>query len=175
MPLVGIKGGGLPGQDSTAISTSQRHPLGTVAIDSSGGEYLYCRGSTAVSTIVAGDWVSYHSTAGGVGAEFHMARIPVSTIGATGRLFLGIAMAAVDSTANFGWVQVSGRSSIAHMDSTTQDGFTKVHLSSAQAGTLTTSTGGTQVFNAMTLSSGTSSLCNVWMNYPFIMSTLAGA
>ena len=170
MALIGLKGGGVAGQESTAISTSAQHTLGTIALDSSGGEYIYCRGSTAVSTMAAGDWVSYQSTAG----EFTMARIPTSTVFSSARLNIGISMSTISATTSFGWVQIFGKSTIARFDSTAQDGHAQLHLSSIAAGALTTSTGGAPVWGANTLSSGNSSNGAAWLQYPFL-STVAGA
>ena len=51
MGLVGLKGGGVPGMEANAVSTQQDHPLGTIAYDSSGGEYMYARGCSTVPAL----------------------------------------------------------------------------------------------------------------------------
>lgn len=171
MGLVGLKGGGLVGQESTAISTVQMHPLGAIAVDSSGGEYIYTRGSTSTSAIAnAGIWVHY---AGSSIALWHMA--PMSTAGdvgfsTAGGKLVGIAMSTNGSTANFSWVMVAGHTTIAAGISTAV-GPSAISPSSVK-GVASTAAAGNLIFGAQLMSSQASTSWEVYINYPYLSSAL---
>lgn len=167
MGLVGLRGGGIPGQASTAISTAQQHPLGTIAVDSSGGEYIYVRGSTTALNV--GALVGYNSTVGAFQIALASSDYAVGT--GTARM-LGINMSTNGSTANFSWVQVAGRSSVAAGDSTLV-GPDALTLSTGTAGTFSTAPAANLVFNAQSLSSAASTTWEVYINYPYV-SSVAG-
>jgi hypothetical protein len=57
--LTGLKGGGVIGQERTVTSATQNHPLGAVAVDELGNEYVYLKG---VASTAQYDWVTYDET-----------------------------------------------------------------------------------------------------------------
>ena len=170
MPLVGLKGGGLVGQESTAISTSQVHPLGAVAVDSSGGEYLYTRGTTAAGTVTAGYWVYFNSTVGD-----WQPHVPSTTSGSTGVIAgsqLGVMMSSNGSTATFGWVQVYGRSTVALGISTTAGSNKHVGLSTVTVGYVATVATSPRIFGAQIMTSNASSNWVVFLSHPVTSSII---
>ncbi len=83
--------------DATVVDTILNHPLGTIATDVDGNEYIYLQG---VAGTVAGSWVVFN--------ESHITTLTL--IGVRGRI--GVAMAAIVAS-RFGWYQIYGRNAIA--------------------------------------------------------------
>lgn len=89
-------------QPITEVSTTQRHPLGTVvkAVDVGSeargeGEFMYVKG---VASGARGAWVGYL-------ADSYLTVLAV----ANGHYPLGIMMSDLDATTDFGWIQIRGK------------------------------------------------------------------
>ena len=91
--------------DTTAIDSELKHPLGTRAFDVDGNEYIYLTGVA--------------STAAGLVVTFDEAHITIlSTANAKGRVAIAMA-ATVAST--YGWYQIYGKGTTAGVASTVAD------------------------------------------------------
>lgn len=90
-------------QPIDSVSTTQRHPLGLIvdAVDPTygGGEFIYLKG---VSDGAAGAWVTYNIDDGSTTLLVANAIGPV-----------GVMVAALDASTDYGWVQISGKVSAA--------------------------------------------------------------
>lgn len=91
-----IGGSHAAAEDTGAVHTEKKHPLGTMAVEG-GNWYTYLEG---VASTVAGDWVSFD--------ENHATTRLIAN--AKGRV--GIAMAAIVAS-RYGWYQVYGKNTIA--------------------------------------------------------------
>lgn len=83
--------------NTASVDTVLQNPLGTVAYDADGNEYVY---ATGVASTVAGSWVSFD--------ENYISTLLVAN--AKGRV--GVAMAAIVA-ASYGWYQIGGKNTIA--------------------------------------------------------------
>lgn len=162
MALIGLAGGGMPGQDSTFTSTVQKHPIGAMAYDSSGGQYLYVRASSAALTVgqtVILSGGTYQATLPSTGGS-------ISTVQGS---VVGIAVSsgsqAGASTANFMWIQTHGPVT-ALGDSTAAGVGVTLFTSTTVAGALSVTTTGVRLYGAHIASSNGSSLWNVYLNGP---------
>src|SRR3712207_1017833 len=98
--LVALKGGGVVAQERTVVETTARHPLGSVAVDELGNEYIYLQG---VASTAAGDWVVYDGS-------FATARATKAEIDKLKPL--AVAQAAIVAN-SFGWYCVYGETEAA--------------------------------------------------------------
>jgi len=91
-----IGGNGAAAEDTDAVHTELKHPLGTRAVNG-GDEYIYLQG---VASTVAGDWVTFD--------EAHLTTRAV----ANGKGRVAVAMAAVVAS-SYGWYQIYGKNTVA--------------------------------------------------------------
>lgn len=79
--------------NTTEVDTVLNHPLGTRARDEAGNEYVYLTGA---SSTAAGSWVTFDED-------------KLTTLTAANAVGpVAVAMAAVDSTSEYGWYQIYG-------------------------------------------------------------------
>lgn len=142
-------------------STNPPHPIGTEAVDSSGGHYALMRvGST---TQIVGSWVILNSS---IGTGF---TVVTSTGGSlSSGSALGVAMSTANSTNQYAWYQTYGPG-VALFASTTVAAGGRVWQSTTQAGAASGSSGGSGFQGVQTTSSNNSSLVPVWLAYPHMI------
>lgn len=104
------------------IHTTKRFRLLTEKADPAGNIYVYTKG---VASLAAGDFVTFDGTG-----------TTTRTL-AAGTGPVGVAMSANTATTTFGWVQVSGRNTIANV-ATHSNGIGKALFLSASAGRAST-------------------------------------
>ena len=156
--LVGLAGGGFPAHDASFVSTVQGHPLGTRAHDSSGGEYIYMRASSAALTV--GQVVVL------TGATFQaVVASSAASISTVQGSLLAVAVSSGGSTANFMWAQTHGPALVLG-DSTAAGTGVTLFTRTTVAGALSVPTTGVRLSGAHIMSSNASSLWNVYLNAP---------
>ena len=166
MGLVSLKGGGYPGQDSSATDTAQNHPLGTLAVDSSGGEYIYARGCSTIPVMGSLMVMIPNSTLSSAGAPQAIVATQLSTAATQGGP-IGIVVSTAQSTSVFGWFQIYGPCTIA-ADST-QAANTQMFASSLNTGQVAATTTGVRIYGlSITSSGGTASAQAAFAQYPHI-------
>lgn len=183
MPLTALVGGGIPAFDSTmlstgdGLSTNPPHVLGTLASDSSGGVYVMGRG-TGSTAQKQGCVVTLDSSVG-VGC----ARLPTTAgITSTAGGAIGITKGGSTnstvgvSTSQYCWYQVYGPGEVLG-GSTSLGGGTRLYLSTATVGAVTTSSGSNPgapaaISGLVLTSSNASSIVNCFINYPRIPSAV---
>jgi len=141
--------------DTSEVDTTQQYPLGTRAFDTAGNEYIYVQG---VSSGAAGSWVSMD--------EDHVTTL--LTADAKGRV--GVLMAALDATTDYGWCQIYGKNTIAKAAT----GFADNGLiyCTSTAGTIDDAdVAGDLVSGAMGRSAVSDGVITVELNYPFVDDT----
>ena len=79
--------------DTAQVDTTKQYTLGTKAFDSSGNEYIYMQGVTSGA---AGRWVTYDE-------DYVTTLLAANAAGP-----VGVMMAALDATTDYGWVCVRG-------------------------------------------------------------------
>jgi hypothetical protein len=88
--------GGTAGRPGV-VYTSEINPLGTIARASDGKEYVFLKG---VANVVAGSWVTYD--------EDGVTTLIDTDVAASCKGPVAVASAAIDSTSEYGWFQISG-------------------------------------------------------------------
>ena len=164
MGLTGLVGGGVPAFASTLTSTGNGastvapHPVGTQAVDSSGGIYVLARLASTASPPG-----SLHSINSSIGTG-HAVVVPIST-GTTGSV-LGVKMVSSGgSTDMYAWFQVYGPGTVLGGSSAGAAG-SRLFASTVTAGAVETSSGGLAIDGIQTTSSNASSLWNVFLSWP---------
>lgn len=164
MGLTGLVGGGYPAMDSTATSTTQDHPLGTLANDSSGGQYMYLRSPAGTVTVgqvlvtVAGTLqaVATSSATGG----------GISTVQGS---IVAAACSTGGSSLTYCWAQVHGPATLLG-DSTATATATGVNLfvSTTIAGTWSVTTTGARITGAHVLTASSVTTFTGFLNHPAV-------
>lgn len=158
MGLISLVGGGYPAhdKDTASNSSSQRHPYGTRAIDSSGGIYIYAKASTVSSSngLVflapgADPWQATRHSSG--------ANNGLSTVQGTR---LAVQVSTANSTTQNVWVQVDGPATVLG-DSSVGGAGVALFMSTTVAGAVSVTTTGLRIFGASIQSSGNSSYWTV--------------
>ncbi len=137
--------------DTSTIDTSAQHVVGTRALDRDGNEYMYMRG---VASGAAGVWVSFD--------EDHVTTLLAAN--AVGRV--GIMMATLDATTDFGWFQIYGKNTIASTDTVAADAQLYIDGTAGRADDADVA--GDAIIGAISRSSDTSNVATVEINYPFV-------
>lgn len=150
MGLTGLKGGGLVSLPNNIAGGAalHRHPFGTRAVDSSGGEWVYVKASTSaiIGSLVfcapgADPWQATVTSTGGLG---------LSTVQGA---MLGIQNCTANSTTQDCWIQVSGPMS-ALIDTTNAAAGISLFISTSLAGAMSVTTTGARLFGTYIQSSG---------------------
>lgn len=166
MGLVNLVGGGYPAMDYNAVSTQQDHPLGTVAVDSSGGQYIYARGCSTVPTLYSLVVLVANSTLSSANAGVPLVATQTSSAGTQGGP-IGIVMSSAQSTSVFAWFQIYGAGTVSG-DSTVAAN-TQLFTSSVTAGNVMATTTGARIYGLTSLSSGgTSAAIDAYAHYPHL-------
>jgi hypothetical protein len=173
--LIGLKGGGYPGMDSTMTSTVQEHPLGAIAYDSSGGEYIFARGCSTVPTMNSLVVLIPNSSAG-VGSSLTGGTWNAQTLVATQTSSamtnggpIGIVMSTAQSTSIYAWFQIYGHCNVSADSTLTAN--TQLFTSSVAAGNVMATTTGARIYGLSILSSGGSSGAQeAFAQYPHVQS-----
>lgn len=137
--------------DTSVVDSSLKHQLGTRAFDTDGNEYIYL---TGVDSTAAGNWVSFD--------EAHATTL--LTAGAVGRV--GIAMAAIDSTSEYGWYQIYGKNTVAKTDTVAADKALYIDATAGRADDAGVT--GDWICGAWSRSADTSNVATVELNYPAV-------
>jgi hypothetical protein len=138
--------------DTSEISTTKQYPLGTRAFDTAGNEYMYVQG---VASGAAGSWVSVD--------EAHVTTLLAAN--AVGRV--GVLMAALDATTDFGWMQIYGKNTIAKADTVADNKSLYIDATAGQADDA--GVAGDAIFGAVSRSATASGVITVELNYPHVM------
>lgn len=137
--------------DTDDVDTVQKFPLGFRAWDTSNNkEFIYCRG---VGSTAAGDWVS-------IDEENYTLRLVADAVGR-----VGIAMAAIDSTSEYGWYQIYGKNTIAHA-ATTVVADTPAYIDGTTAYVDDDGVAGDWICGAWIRSTATDNVITAELNYP---------
>lgn len=139
--------------DTSVVDTVQQYPLGQRAVDTNGNEYIYLKG---VTSNAAGAWVNFDEAG----------TTTLLTTNAVGRV--GVAMAAIDSTSEYGWYQVYGKNEIALGTSGAISDNTLVYTSASAGTPDDTDAAGEMVIGAFWREE-TSGVATVELNYPFVI------
>lgn len=142
------------GADTSIVSTTLVHPLGTRARDADGNEYVYL---TGVASTAAGSWVSFD--------EDNITLL--LTANAVGRV--GIAMAAIVAS-SYGWYQIYGKNTIAVTDTVAADKQLYIDGTAGRADDAVVS--GDMIVGAISRSADTSNVATVELCYPFVTDVL---
>ena len=154
MGLTGLKNGGIVSLPNTVASNPglHRHPFGTRAVDSSGGEWMYVKASTValVGSVVfcapgADPWQATITSTGGLG---------LSTVQGS---MLGIQNCTANTTTQDCWIQLNGPMTVL-VDSTAAAAGVNLFLSTTLACNLSVTTTGTRVFGCSIQSTAGSGL-----------------
>ncbi|KKN56841.1 hypothetical protein LCGC14_0568230 [marine sediment metagenome] len=137
-------------EDTDAVHSSLRHPLGTRAYGPAGEEFIYLQG--VISTVL-GSVVTYD--------EDHVTTLIVAD--AVGRV--AVAMAAIVAS-SYGWYQIYGKNENTGCDTIAAD---KACYIDGTAGRIDdAATAGDWVAGMISRSADSSSLCTVELNYPMV-------
>lgn len=147
-----IRGNAIVHDAFDQVDTSKRYPLGT-RVNMGDKAYVYVQGVT--------------SGAAGKAVTFTDAGVTTLTVAdANGQV--GILMAALDATTDYGFVQVYGKNEIADVGSSVTAGAA-LYLT-ATAGRLDGSdVAGDMVLNIVALTDDSSNVASVFMNYPHVI------
>ena len=144
--------------DTTALDTTLRQPLGSIAHDSNGNQYIYLQG---VASTVLGDWVTYD--------EAHL----TTRVSANGVGPLAIAMAAVVAS-TYGWYLNKGYTASAGAISGGGAAADVALYLTATAGLVDdVDVAGDLIHNALSRVSESSALIGVQVNHPFVLNVAA--
>jgi hypothetical protein len=139
-----------------AVDTTKAFPLGTRLKDSEGNEFIYVQG---VASGAAGSWVSFD--------EAFVTTL--LTANAKGRV--GILLAALDATTDFGWAQIYGKNTIAKVAASFADNG--LIYATATPGTVDDAVvAGDLVVGAIGRSAISGGVATVELSYPFITDAL---
>lgn len=145
--------------DTSAIHDAALNPLGSVAYDKDGNEYIYLKG---VASVAAGSWVAYDDTRATALLDTDVATTLVGP--------LAVAMAAVVAT-KYGWF-ARVHTSVSAAAATVADNA-KV-FPTATAGTCDdTGTGGQQILGAVWRSADAAGFANVQIDRPWCGANVA--
>jgi hypothetical protein len=176
MGLIGLKGGGFPAYDSTAVSTNAEHPTGVIAFDSSGGEYIYARypaSTAAVGSLLVMTPNSSGSTAS-TGTRNDLIAVLTSSVTAAGGA-VGVCLrdTTVSSTHLLGWFQIYGNTQVNCTAAGVGTGVQLFTSSDANPGWVQTSTTGARLVGISVNSSVGSSGFGlpVFLQYPHVILT----
>jgi hypothetical protein len=157
MGIVGLVSGGAAWLDSTQAGTLgvHKHPYGTRAVDSSGGEYIYVKASTTVVPVTVG------TRQGGAMVICLPGTDPwQATLVSTGNTpstvqgaLLGVQYSTANSTTQDCWIQVKGPMTVL-LDSTAAAAGVALFQSTTVAGALSVTTTGTRLYGVYLQSSG---------------------
>ena len=154
--------------DSTGTSTQQDHPLGTLAYDSSGGEYIYARGCSTIPALGSLVVLIPNSTLSSAAAPQTLVATQTSSAMTQGGP-IGVVMSSAQSTSIFAWFQIYGACTIG-ADST-QAANTQLFTSSVNAGQVMATTTGARIYGLSIMSSGgTASAQSAFAQYPHVQS-----
>ena len=137
--------------DTSVVDLAKEHQLGTRARDTDGNEYMYVQG---VASGAAGSWVSID--------EDHVTTLLAAN--AVGRV--GIMMAALDATTDYGWIQIYGKNTIAKTDTVAADKALYIDGTAGRADDADAA--GDTIQGAISRSSDSSNVATVELNYPFV-------
>ena len=139
--------------DTSSVDTSQQIPLGTRAVDASGNEYIYAKGTASV---VAGDWCTFPRS------DYAVERSSANDIG-----YVGIAGTAIVA-GQFGWYQIYGLRGGANV-ATGASGPNPLYLTSTGGRVGTTDVAGDFIVGAFNLApTAASNSGTVFIKYPFV-------
>lgn len=141
--------------DTDAVDTTQRHPLGAIATDLDGNEYIYLKG---VANLDAGEWVSFD--------EDHVTTLLAGN--AVGRV--AIAMAAISANTKFGWFQIYGKNVIAATDAIAAD--KQLYIDATAGRVDDAAVTGDLVIGAISRSADNTNVATVEINYPMVSDVL---
>jgi hypothetical protein len=135
------------------VDTEQRFPLGT-RVNTGDAEYVYVQGVTSGA---AGAWATF--TAAGV----------TTLLAANASGLVGIMLAALDATTDFGFLLVKGSHSAAKVDAAASAGLPVYIDGTAGRVDAGTDVSGDLVLNAITTGAASSNLVSVFINHPMVI------
>lgn len=138
---------------TSVVDTTQQLPLGTRQRDKAGNEYVYLKG---VASTLAGSWVTYDEAG-------TTALLAANAIGP-----VAVAMAAIDSTSEYGWYCVYGSCS-ALLAANCADNV-KIGRETADGYAGDGRAAGDEIYGAISRgsTSGSAALTAVQIYYPFV-------
>lgn len=138
--------------DTSVVDTTKKHQLGTRARDEDGNEYVYVQG---VASGAAGSWVTMD--------EDYVTTLAV----ADGQGRVGVLMAALDATTDYGWAQIYGKNTIAKVLASFADNG-KIFLTATAGSVDDADVAGDAVVGAVGRSAVSGGVATVELNYPFV-------
>lgn len=143
-------------QGLTTVSTVQNHALGDRITDG-GNEFIYVKG---VSSGAEGAWATYNST------TFATTLLTADAVGP-----VGIMMAALDATTDYGWLQIFGVNTVASTDTTAAGAALYIDGTAGRADDAAVS--GDLIQGAVSITSDTSNVATVFISYPMVINAIA--
>lgn len=139
--------------DTSIVDTTINHPLGTVAKDASGNEYIYLQG---VASTAAGSWVTYD--------EAHLTTLTAAN--AVGPV--AVAMAAIVAN-SYGWYQIKGVNTIAlAISGGAAAADVALYLTSTAGRVDDVDVAGDLISGTLSRVAESSGIIGVQLNYPFV-------
>lgn len=156
MAFQGFSGPKMAGVGSPfQVDTTPLVPVGTMATDTEGNEYIYLKG---VASVVAGDWVTYSGA-------YQAARLAGNAIGP-----VAVFLAAVVAD-RWGWAARKGQ--IAGTNSDTISAASKLYIDGTAGRVDEDVVAGDLVANAYAIAADVSNKVTVNIHYPFVTDTLS--
>ena len=141
----------LPGA-TTVVDTTAQFPMLQRARDTSGNEYIYL---TGVASTILGSWVTYDE-------------LGITTLlGANAKGMVAVAMAAIDSTSEYGWYCIFGNCEAAIAANSAADTVIGFETTAGYAGD--GKAAGDMIYGAMERdATTTAAVVTVQISYPFV-------
>ena len=133
------------------IDTTKKFPLGHRAKDVNGNEYVYVKG---VGSGASGSWVVFDE-------DYATTLLTADEVGP-----VGIMMADLDATTDFGWAQVWGKNTIAKTDTVAADKALYIDGTAGRADDADVA--GDSIHGAFSMTADTSNVATVFVAYPFV-------
>lgn len=137
---------------TSVADTSAQVPVGSRAYDTSGGEWIYIRGTASISN---GTWVVYD-----LASDRTELLGRASFYGPVG--IFGTAVAATE----FGWAQIHGVNRSASTD--TVAARAQLYIDGTAGRADDADAAGSAILNAVSLSADSTNVATVFINYPFV-------
>lgn len=136
--------------DTSVVYDSEVVPVGTIAFDADGNEYIFLEG---VASTILGSWVTFDEA----GATALLAANAVGPV--------AIAMAAIEAN-EYGWYLRAGSTTAASADDTADN--TALYIDATAGRVDDAAVAGDLVFNAFSRSADASNLITAQIDHPFV-------
>ena len=133
------------------IDSTKKFRLGTRKRDVAGNEYIYLAG---VTSNAEGKFVVFDES-------FATTLLVADEVGP-----VGVSMSAFDATTEYGWAQIYGKNTVASTDTVAADKATYIDGTAGRVDDADVA--GDSVHGCFTMTTDTSNVATVWLNYPWV-------